>query len=223
MTTRYYIRVTISFKPGTGLATRMAILSTLSFRPMHGYEIRQELELRRVDRWAGVSYGSIYGRLRSLVQEGHVEVIRSEQVGNRPTRTVYQITPTGTNELTQAMHTALSTPQFPPQPVDLALSFCVTPDARLGREELTRLLSVRAKALAGLIDELDEARTEPVSSEPGVGDLVSDLFDHSKQQVEAEQQWVAHILKRLASGAYASPVHGALDATPETEEIHASE
>lgn len=201
----------------------MAILSTLSFRPMHGYEIRQELELRRIDRWAGVSYGSIYGRLRSLVQEGHVEVVGSEQVGNRPARTVYRITRAGTNELTQAMRTALSTPQFPPQPVDLALSFCATPDARLGTEELTRLLSSRAKTLADLIDELDQARTEPVSSEPGVADLVSDLFDHSRQQVEAEQQWVTHILKRLASGVYASPERGALDTTPNTEETDAPE
>ncbi|MGJ0184237.1 PadR family transcriptional regulator [Corynebacterium glyciniphilum] len=215
--------MTISSKPGPGLATRMAILSILSFRPMHGYEIRQELGLRRVDRWAGVSYGSIYGRLRSLVQEEHVEVVSSEQVGNRPARTVYRITPAGTDELTQAMHTALSTPQFPPQPVDLALSFCATSDARLGTEELTRLLSVRAEALADLIDELEQARTEPVSAEPGVADLVSDLFDHSRQQVEAEQVWVAHILKRLASGVYATPEHGALEATPETEETHAPE
>lgn len=206
-----------------GLTTRMAILSTLSFRPMHGYEIRQELELRRVDRWAGVSYGSIYGRLRSLVQEEHIEVVGSEQVGNRPARTVYRITPAGTRELTQAMRTALSTPQFPPQPVDLALSFCATSDARLGTQELTRLLNIRAKALADLIDELDQARTEPVSSEAGVADLVSDLFDHSRQQVEAEQQWVSHILKRLASGVYASPEHGALDPIPGTEEAHGPE
>src|SRR5699024_124783 len=142
----------------------MAILSTLSFRPMYGYEIRRELELRRVDRWAGVSYGSIYGRLRSLVQEGHVEVVGSEQVGGRPARTVYRITPAVIIELNRAMRTALSTPQFPPQPVDLALSFCATADARLGTEELTRLLSIRAKTLTDLAADLDEARTEPVSS-----------------------------------------------------------
>src|SRR5699024_2102842 len=103
--TRYYLRVTNS-GTGSGLTTRMAILGALSFRPMHGYEIRRELELRRVDRWAGVSYGSIYGRLRSLVREKHIEVVGSEQVGNRPARTVYRITPAGADELTRAMRTA---------------------------------------------------------------------------------------------------------------------
>src|SRR5690625_4040861 len=98
---RYYLRVTIS-DTGPGLTTRMAILGALSFRPMHGYEIRRELELRRVDRWAGVSYGSIYGRLRSLVREKHIEVVGSEQVGNRPARTVYRITPAGADEPTRA-------------------------------------------------------------------------------------------------------------------------
>lgn len=192
----------------------MAILGALSFRPMHGYEIRQELELRRVDRWAGVSYGSIYGRLRSLVREKSVEVIGSEQVGNRPARTVYRITRGGTDELTQAMRMALSIPEFSPQPIDLALSFCVTGDARLGSEELTRLLRIRARTLAALATELAQARSEPVSSAPGVSNLVSDLFAHSQQQIEAEQRWVGHILTRLEAGAYASPAHGALDTAP---------
>ncbi|WP_277050945.1 PadR family transcriptional regulator [Ruania albidiflava] len=199
---------------GSGLTTRMAILGALSFRPMHGYEIRRELELRRVDRWAGVSYGSIYGRLRSLVREKHIEVVGSEQVGNRPARTVYRITPAGADELTRAMRTALSTPQFPPQPIDLALSFCATADARLGSEELLRLLRIRAKTLATLASELAQARTEPVSSAPGVSDLVSDLFAHRRQQIETEQRWVQHVLTRLEAGAYGSPERGALDTAP---------
>src|SRR5690625_7601859 len=104
---RYYLRVTIS-DTGPGLTTRMAILGALSFRPMHGYEIRRELELRRVDRWAGVRYESIYGRLRSLVREHLFDDVDFEQVGNRPARTVYWSIPAGGYALTRAMRIAYS-------------------------------------------------------------------------------------------------------------------
>lgn len=218
LVTRYYSCMTSKTKLDPGTNTRMAILGTLSFQPMYGYEIRRDLELRRVDRWAGVSYGSVYGRLRTLAAEGLIEVSDSGPVGNRPSRTVYQITPEGTAELARILRAALSTPQLPHQPVDLALSFSVTAAARLGADELERLLAEREERLSSIAAELEDARTEPTSVEPGVAELVSDLIDHSQRQVETEREWIAHIAHRLASGAYHTPLRGALELGAESEE-----
>ncbi len=65
--------------PGRGHArvrrgdTRSAILAMLSERPMHGYEIMQELSARTNGAWKP-SPGSIYPNLQQLEDEGLVQV-----------------------------------------------------------------------------------------------------------------------------------------------------
>lgn len=63
---------------------RFAILSALQERPMHGYEIIQELERRTQSRWRP-SAGSIYPTLQLLEDEG---LVTSEDVERRRTYTL---------------------------------------------------------------------------------------------------------------------------------------
>ena len=191
--------------------TRLAILGSLSYTEMHGYEIRREIEARRMERWADVSYGSIYGRLRHLVDEGLVEVIRTEQVENRPSRTVYGITDAGRDALVEALQTAFGVPELPAMTVDLALSYCVTESSRLGSAQLRSLLEIRLVDLDGIAEELRQVRNGPVSEQPGVGALVDDLLSHSEQRLAVELDWTRHVLGRLAAGAYRTPPRGAID------------
>jgi DNA-binding PadR family transcriptional regulator len=58
---------------------RAAILALLAERPMHGYEMMQELEGRTEGAWRP-SAGSIYPTLQQLEDEG---LVRSEEVGDR--------------------------------------------------------------------------------------------------------------------------------------------
>jgi DNA-binding PadR family transcriptional regulator len=58
---------------------RGAILALLTERPMHGYEMMQELEARTGGAWRP-SAGSIYPTLQQLEDEG---LVRSEEVGDR--------------------------------------------------------------------------------------------------------------------------------------------
>jgi DNA-binding PadR family transcriptional regulator len=58
---------------------RGAILALLTERPMHGYEMMQELESRSGGAWRP-SAGSIYPTLQQLEDEG---LVRSEEVGDR--------------------------------------------------------------------------------------------------------------------------------------------
>jgi DNA-binding PadR family transcriptional regulator len=58
---------------------RGAILALLTERPMHGYEMMQELEQRSGGAWRP-SAGSIYPTLQQLEDEG---LVRSEEIGDR--------------------------------------------------------------------------------------------------------------------------------------------
>jgi DNA-binding PadR family transcriptional regulator len=67
---------------------RSAILALLDDRPMHGYEMIQELEERTAGRWSP-SAGSIYPTLQLLEDEG---LIKGEEVDDRK---VYALTDSG--------------------------------------------------------------------------------------------------------------------------------
>jgi DNA-binding PadR family transcriptional regulator len=70
---------------------RAAILALLLERPMHGYEMMQELESRTGGMWRP-SAGSIYPTLQMLEDEG---LVKSEEVGDRRR---YSLTDAGRRE-----------------------------------------------------------------------------------------------------------------------------
>lgn len=67
---------------------RPLVLAVLATRPMHGYEVMQELEARSGGRWRP-SAGSVYPTLQLLADEG---VVTSEEVDGRR---VYRLTDAG--------------------------------------------------------------------------------------------------------------------------------
>src|SRR3712207_6088398 len=80
-------------------STRMMILGLVKWmQPVHGYDVRRELLSWNADRWANVQPGSIYHALRKLTEEGMLREVATEQVGARPARTTYEITPKGDDE-----------------------------------------------------------------------------------------------------------------------------
>ena len=79
------------------LSTRLVILGLLQWRPLYGYEIKQIIEERMGD-WTDIAFGSIYFALDKLTDEGLIERVSIEQKGNRPSRSVYEITDAGRTE-----------------------------------------------------------------------------------------------------------------------------
>jgi DNA-binding PadR family transcriptional regulator len=79
--------------------TRAAILALLAERPMHGYEIIQELEQRTGGVWRP-SPGSVYPTLQLLEDEG---LVTSEESGGRRR---FTLTETGRGEAAEATRQA---------------------------------------------------------------------------------------------------------------------
>ena len=70
---------------------RTAILALLAEKPMHGYQVIQELEARSEGRWRP-SAGSIYPTLQQLEDEG---LVRSQEIDGRR---VFSLTDAGSAE-----------------------------------------------------------------------------------------------------------------------------
>lgn len=126
--------------------TRLMALGTLArYGPQHGHQIRRLAELTNVGEWGGVSVGALYRELRAMESEGLVEALRTEKVGKRPERTVYEITRDGCLELTALREQAIRPLMSGPDPLGVALTFAAD---GMDREELRRMLRARREKLA---------------------------------------------------------------------------
>ena len=123
---------------------RLFILGTLAASgPLHGHQIRQQAQSDRTEQWADVQVGSVYGALKRLASEELIREVRTERVGNRPERTVYEITGEGRRALAAVRDQALRELARTNDPFDLALA----QSRDLPEEVLTEIVANR---LAGL-------------------------------------------------------------------------
>jgi DNA-binding PadR family transcriptional regulator len=187
--------------PSSGIITRIALLAMLSMRPMHGYEVRQTMEARHMHKWANIQYGSIYRGLQQLTREGLLEEEGAEREGNRPTRTIYKVTPQGQEELLKLLREAWTRPHPSASPVDIALSLFMF----LSQDELVHLIEKRLQMLDEIADMMGAGQANFLATQErpeGIKAMVQDLFLHRKSQLEAERQWAKYILERAKSGVY---------------------
>src|SRR6185312_10681901 len=81
-------------------ALGISALALLAERPMHPYEMYQLLIQRHEDRVVKVRPGSLYHKVHWLESRGLVRSTTTEREGNRPERTIYEITAAGRETLT---------------------------------------------------------------------------------------------------------------------------
>ncbi len=143
---------------------RPLILAVLTTRPMHGYEVIQELEAQSGGRWRP-SAGSVYPTLQQLADEG---IVTSDEVDGRRT---YTLTEKGraaaaANPAAERWgeHTADDEPDL--RMLGHQLIGAVTQVQRLGsehaRSETTRILTDARRQVYRLLanDDADPAATD---------------------------------------------------------------
>ncbi|HTZ30792.1 MAG TPA: PadR family transcriptional regulator [Streptosporangiaceae bacterium] len=172
-------------------AIRLFILGTLAASgPLHGHQIRQQAQADRTDKYAEIQVGSLYGALKRMAREGLVRETRTERVGNRPERTVYEITPEGRQALSVIRDEALHKIRLPHDPFDLALK-----QARdMAEEDLAqvvadRLATLRAKELSW--------RHQAERADQYLNEAERMLGRHLVDRVAAEVRWHEELLNRI--------------------------
>lgn len=168
---------------------------------MHGHQIRREAHLNRTDTWSNVKPGSLYGALQRMEKDGAIEVVRTEQEGNRPERTVYAITDKGRSELIAIRDAIMRDARLRPDPVDLAIQFL---DDGLRVEDAIMDLTLRVRDIK---DQLDAWRSAREAAEPWLNDLERMVYVHSLRRLELELQWHQEVLGRLPELLASRPLH----------------
>src|SRR3954452_14922975 len=129
----------------------LAVLSCLSEKPMHPYEISTTLRTRGKEKSIKLNYGSLYAVVESLQKHGLITARETTRDGRRPERTVYEITGAGVEEFEDWLAELLSTPvrDFTSLEAGLSLMPGLPPD------EVARLLEERAGRLRTELRSLD--------------------------------------------------------------------
>ncbi|MCG6495594.1 PadR family transcriptional regulator [Kitasatospora sp. A2-31] len=185
------------------------VLGTLqSSGPLHGHEIRRIAEVTSVSSWGGVSVGALYRELRTMDETGHVESVRTEQVGRRPARTVYRITALGEAELRGLREEAVTEIHHGTDPFGVALLFTRTDDL----PTLLGLLKRRRDAIRAMRDGI-AAEGEALHSAGTIGPLDAAMFRRRVIQLDAELAWQDDldrvIEQAVADSSGARPTAGA--------------
>ncbi|MBN1146015.1 MAG: PadR family transcriptional regulator [Anaerolineales bacterium] len=178
------------------MSTRLVILGLLRQRPLYGYEIKSIIEDHMGD-WTNIAFGSIYFALGKLSEEGFIEKVATEKAGNRPSRSVYQITEAGRDEFSRLLRQAWM--EFDRQffPFDIGLFFMNA----LAKDEIIGYLQNRLVQLEMVLRHLDEHQSEETGKDEAPA-LASAIFDHTRMHTQAELAWTRDVLAKVEAGEY---------------------
>ena len=173
----------------------LAVLACLYERPMHPYEIASTLRERHKDDSIKLNYGSLYSVVESL--KGHLLIVEQQTArqGNRPERTVYELTDAGRLELIDWMSELLCRPvkEFTQFEAGLSLLPVLPPN------DVKSLLEERCRRLEVEVEQYRSLR-KLISSE-----RVPRLFwIESEYRItlrEAELDWTRGLIADLTSGS----------------------
>jgi DNA-binding PadR family transcriptional regulator len=169
-------------------------------QPVHGYDVRRELESWSADEWTTIAPGSIYHALRKLAEEGLLEEVATEQVGSRPARTTYRCTHQGENEFQELLRRYWWEYDPPMDPFLAGFTFLPA----MPSVEVAASLRNRARLLRAAADSHRFAlgtdfmrETKPYH--------VGWMFELLIARLEAEIAWCERIAARVESGAALFP------------------
>ena len=174
----------------------LAVLSCLWERPMYPYEMTTSLRERGKEDSIRLNFGSLYAVIKSLEKHRLIEATHTEREGNRPERIVYAITPEGRDEADEWLRELLSVPvkEYPAFETGLSLLPMLPP------VDATELLRGRVERLDTDLRARAAQRVAPdVAYLP---ELFLVEFDYRVAMLQAEREFVAGLVARLASGEF---------------------
>ena len=172
----------------------LAVLSSLTEKPMHPYEISQTLRQRGKDQSIKLNYGALYSVVDSLAAAGLIRPRETVRDGKRPERTVYEITDAGHDEHEDWLSSLLGEPvrEYHPLEAGLALLGGLPPDAVPGLLE-ERVLKLRVE-LASV------AESFRISDELGVPEIFVVETQFREAMLRAELEFTAALAARIRTG-----------------------
>lgn len=175
----------------------LAILGLLLERPMHPYDILNELRTRNANQ---VTRGSVYDIVAALVTAGWIHETARLRQGNRPERTVYALTDSGRDELISRLDEQIRNPRRDFTPFLGAVAYL----GALGRTGAAEALAERARRLRERIAGDEQNLTHVLGQ--GLQRLHMIEVEYAIHQARAEVAWIDSVLAEIRSGSLTWPV-----------------
>ena len=167
----------------------LVVLSLLLDRPMHGYEVLQELAHREVEDWAEVSRPQVYYSLRKLAERGVVTIVNPsarDDTARGPDRRTYRVTPAGRRAYGHAITRTEWTTERRPAAFRTWLVLAMHAPHAIRAAQI-------ARRRAYLVGERDRERASQaqLAAYPGAAGAVARLIvDLAIRQFETELAWL---------------------------------
>jgi DNA-binding PadR family transcriptional regulator len=169
----------------------LAVLSYLTERPMHAYELNGLLKDRDAARTFKLSYGALYGVVGQLAEAGLIRPSGTGQRGRLPKHTVYELTDAGRAEMRAWLAELLSQPRYEYPAFAAALSLVVV----LPPGEVADLLRTRLGRVASAAAEIRNQRDATVGAGMHPVFLIED--DYRIALLDAEASFITTFLGKI--------------------------
>ena len=173
----------------------LAVLSYLSQRPMHPYELARTLRENGDERSIKFNHGSLYMVVQQLARAGLISEQETSRDGQRPERTVYALTEAGRTEFRDWLRELIGQPEreYPRFVAALSLIAALPPSEVLPllRQRLDRLAAGRAEIRAVIDGVLAD----------GVPGLFLIEEDYRLAMLTAESEFVTRFIGQITDPA----------------------
>lgn len=157
-----------------------------------GYDIIQELNRKKIDRWTDIKKGSIYHALRQLEKEGAIVEVERTRVGRYPDKTIFQVTDEG-RELFDRMQEEAFLGLFPHfYGFKIALKFNTRRSAGEIREFAERAIAAIDRQFEAMDEYLDSLDKDSMLYRTD-----SFFIKHERMVFGAEREWILDAVRNL--------------------------
>jgi DNA-binding PadR family transcriptional regulator len=170
--------------------TDVLLLGLLLDRPMHGYELYQQIQAEGIDDWFVVSAAGVYYSLRKLRDLGLVIESRQRKAGSSR-KSIYRLTDKGRASFFTGMEAELASRDKTCLEYDLAIYLM----NRLPLERALPRLEDRRSFLAEQAKEVQASLAE--ERDNGSTPLRLAILDHKLRYLETEQEWLAGVVETI--------------------------
>jgi DNA-binding PadR family transcriptional regulator len=171
----------------TATKTDLLLLGLLLDRPMHGYELYQQIQAEGIDDWFSVSAAGVYYSLRKLRDQGLVGESRQPR-GGSSRKSIYRLTENGRTTFFSVMEAELASQDKPYLDYDLGIYL-------LNRLPHQRAMPQMEKRQAFLDDQAQAAQVALKAERANRNSpLALAILDHRRRFLRMEQDWLADVI-----------------------------
>jgi len=173
-------------------ATRidLLLLGLLLDRPMHGYELYQQIQAEGIGGWFNVSMAGVYYSLGKLRDQGLVA--ESRQRGGRSARkSIYRLTEDGRAAFFAAMEEQAVSQEKVHLDYDVVIYL-------LNKLPLQRAIALLGQHQAFLVQQAGDVQAALAAErDNGRSPLKLAVLDHKRRFLEMEQDWLADVIRNI--------------------------